>query len=75
MREPKTCPVNGRKKSTDSDVDGGTATAATGGRKTLTSDRVMSLGYIPPVSSNKVRRKRLSEQMGLKQFVSRSRNE
>src|ERR1700712_1427254 len=32
-----------------------------GGRKTLMSGRVMSSGYIPPVSSNKARRRRLSE--------------
>ena len=43
------------------------------GRKTLVSNRVMSLGYIPPVSLNKARRKRLSELIELKQFVSKSR--
>lgn len=32
-----------------------------GGRKTLMSGRVMSSGYIPPVSSNRARRNRLSE--------------
>jgi hypothetical protein len=32
-----------------------------GGRKTLMSGRVMSSGYIPPVSSNRARRKILSD--------------
>jgi hypothetical protein len=32
-----------------------------GGRKTLISGRVMSSGYIPPVSSNSARRNKVSE--------------
>ena len=32
-----------------------------GGRKTLISGRVMSSGYIPPVSSNRARRNKVSE--------------
>lgn len=32
-----------------------------GGKKTLISDRVINSGYIPPVSSNKARRRRDSE--------------
>ena len=32
-----------------------------GGRKTLISGRVMSSGYIPPVSSKRARRSRVSE--------------
>lgn len=32
-----------------------------GGRKTLISGRVMSSGYIPPVSSNSARRNSVSE--------------